>query len=147
MSRLTWIGVACTLLAAGLLVGGAGGFTAASAERAVAVAVADDESAILGVDVDRQVPQCKAAVTVENRVGTTLSTVRVEGSHRGNSSRASQTIRDLRPGESATVRIHLDRTADDHAVTITATGEDVSAEVTRDLGPNGCPPRETPPSP
>ncbi|WP_256391321.1 hypothetical protein [Natronoarchaeum rubrum] len=148
MTRLTWIGAICTLLAAATLVGATGGFGAASADRELIVDVADGDSADLGVDVRATSKYgCGAAVTVTNRFPATIESVTVEGSHhRLNDGfpHESATIDGLAPGEAETVTISLDKFAGAAEVTIDADGEDVSVELVRDVDASGASPCEKP---
>jgi len=126
--------VAAALLAALVAVSGTTGYTAASAERAVEVAVADDDAAYLGFEAmttDTAGGTTNVTVRVTNRfpAGTTLDTVTVTVADR--EPVALRSAAALGSGETASER--FDNVPCGAAVAVTASGDGVGVSFDRSV--------------
>ena len=132
MTRRGRVLVAAAVLATLATVASTSGFAAASADRAVEVAVADDDTAYLGFEAtttDAADGTTNVTVDVTNRfsTGTTLDTVTVTVADR--EPVALQPTGTLDPGETESER--FEDVPCGAAVVVTASGDDVDVSLDR----------------
>ena len=136
-SRLARLAIAFGALAVVLVAVGTGGYSSATADRAVSIDVADDAEAFLGLERDVVTDtgnSTEISLTVTNRLSTEI---RVDIDHRstdGSAVAVDPAGFDLEPGETRDVRVEIDCTstdADDVELSIRAVGDRVEIELER----------------
>ena len=119
---------ALLVLAVGMLVLGAGGFSAMEADRPVDVSVVDDEDAYLGVTAEQEAGDVN--VTIVNRFANEITITQVEAGDPPESQYDTEWV--VGPGTQETALYDLP--TDAHEVIIHAEGKGVSIEVSTEIG-------------